>query len=562
VREPSASAPTARATVLDEAVLQLPWLAPGAASLIALCRLPASALWSQVSHDPGLVLFLARQSGAAPASAFTLAAAAEQPNLLDEILQHLRQPPVGLVNWHTDTARTVLTVSRTCAHLARDLSSQSGLGQPETAWICGLLAPLGWLLSCAVDPPAVEQMLGARKSMSALSSLARRLARVWNLPDWLTAVTGFLCLPERVACSLGADPVLFHLTRIAVDLARDQGQDLGLLPAARARESAQALSLPPALLTGAWIREACQEAATSSWSWQNPYQQPLLSDMVALAAENRRLRATPRMHRLELEIDHLRLALEEQVQGEADRLHSAKLEALAEFAAGAGHEINNPLAVISGQAQYLLSHEANWFVGEAQAQVRKALQAVIAQTRRMHGLLRDLMLFARPSAPSLAWVDLPTLMGEVATSLHELAIQRQVRIELGASLDRLSVHVDPEQIRQVLSCLLRNAVEAAPAEGWARLLLLPPVAGKDIEVVVEDSGSGPDASQQQHLFDPFYSGRSAGRGRGLGLPIAWRLARLHGGAVTLQPPVNKQPTRFLLRLPYTPPEALETRLAS
>ena len=77
------------------------------------------------------------------------------------------------------------------------------------------------------------------------------------------------------------------------------------------------------------------------------------------------------MYRLEVEIDHLRLALEEQVQAEGERLHSAKLEALAEFAAGAGHEINNPLAVISGQAQYLLSHEANWFVGDAQAQVRR-----------------------------------------------------------------------------------------------------------------------------------------------------------------------------------------------
>ena len=126
----------------------------------------------------------------------------------------------------------------------------------------------------------------------------------------------------------------------------------------------------------------------------------------------------------------------------------------------------------------------------------------------------------------------------------------------------MSVHVDPEQIRQVLSCLLRNAIEAAPAEGWARLLLRPPVAGKEIEVVIEDSGSGPDASQLPHLFDPFFSGRSAGRGRGLGLPIAWRLARLHGGSVTLQQPMDKQPTRFLLRLPYKPPESLETRLAS
>ena len=51
------------------------------------------------------------------------------------------------------------------------------------------------------------------------------------------------------------------------------------------------------------------------------------------------------------------------------------------------------------------------------------------------------------------------------------------------------------------------------------------------------------------LFDPFYSGRTAGRGRGLGLPIAWRLAHLQGGDVRLDPPRRHEPTRFVLTLP-------------
>jgi two-component system, NtrC family, sensor kinase len=562
VSEATAPAPAARATVLDVAVLQLPWLAPGAASLIALCRFPSSSLWPQVCHDPGLVLFLARQPMGNPNDGCPLLAAAEQPTLLNEFHQHLRQPPAGVIHWHEEPARTILTASHACAQLAYELSRRSGLGEPESAWVCGLLAPLGWLLFCAVDPQGVQQALRAGHDVPSLSSLARRLARIWNLPDWLTAVAGFLALPEPVAVALGADPILFHLTRIAVDLAREQGHDLRLLPAARARESALTLSLPPALLRGAWVQDACQDAAANPWTWQDPYQQPLLADLVAVAGENRRLRAAPRLQRLEQEIDHLRLALEMQVQSENERLHTAKLEALAEFAAGAGHEINNPLAVISGQAQYLLGHEANWFTGEGHPHVRKALQAIIGQTRRMHGLLRDLMQFARPPAPNLTWIDLPTLMGEAAASLHEFAEQRQVRIAVECSVDRLSIKVDAEQVRQVLGCLLRNAIEAAPAEGWARLVLRRPLPGKEIEVAVEDSGAGPETAQLAHLFDPFYSGRSSGRGRGLGLPIAWRLARLHGGNVTLESSTDLQPTRFLLHLPWTPSEPVITRLAS
>ena len=69
-----------------------------------------------------------------------------------------------------------------------------------------------------------------------------------------------------------------------------------------------------------------------------------------------------------------------------------------------------------------------------------------------------------------------------------------------------------------------------------------------LEWVVEDSGSGPSPTQREHLFDPFYSGRQAGRGRGLGLPTAWRLAQGHGGEVRFEASAEG-PTRFVLSVP-------------
>ncbi len=109
------------------------------------------------------------------------------------------------------------------------------------------------------------------------------------------------------------------------------------------------------------------------------------------------------------------------------------------------------------------------------------------------------------------------------------------------------VEADPGQVRTVVSCLLRNAVEAAPADGWAGARLELPDR-EHVEVVVEDSGPGVAPAQQEHLFEPFYSGRQAGRGRGLGLPIAWRLAREQGGSVRFLPAAGG-PTRFVLSLP-------------
>jgi signal transduction histidine kinase len=286
-----------------------------------------------------------------------------------------------------------------------------------------------------------------------------------------------------------------------------------------------------------------------------------------VAAENRRLRDAPVRERLERDLDALHQALEELVRGTAERAQTAKLLALAEFAAGAGHEINNPLAVISGQAQYLLHHEKDWFAAAADGQPRRALEKIVGQTRRIHGILLDLMQYARPSPPRRTTVDLPALLQEVAASLRDLAEPRRVHIDLQAPSEPLTAAVDGEQVRTALCCLLRNAVEAAPADGWARVTLRAPGAGLVVEIVVEDNGPGPAPAQREALFDPFFSGRSAGRGRGLGLPIAWRLLRANGGDVRLEPTRADEPTRFLLTLPrcFEPPSSAadtSTALAS
>jgi signal transduction histidine kinase len=111
----------------------------------------------------------------------------------------------------------------------------------------------------------------------------------------------------------------------------------------------------------------------------------------------------------------------------------------------------------------------------------------------------------------------------------------------------ITLYADQAQVSRALGCLLRNAIEAAPAQGWAgvRAEVFP---SDRLELIVEDNGPGPLLAEREHLFDPFYSGRKAGRGRGLGLPTAWRLARQHGGDVALSP---SEPgvTRFVLRLP-------------
>jgi signal transduction histidine kinase len=103
---------------------------------------------------------------------------------------------------------------------------------------------------------------------------------------------------------------------------------------------------------------------------------------------------------------------------------------------------------------------------------------------------------------------------------------------------------DARQLEQALGAVVRNAVEATPAGGLVQVSCLvtdhAPVA-----VAVEDSGPGMPPEVAEHAFDPFFSGRSAGRGRGLGLSTAWRLARQNGGDVRFEPTADGRP-RFVL----------------
>jgi signal transduction histidine kinase len=550
-----------------EAVARLAWLAPGAASLVALARAPAEGLWPRLSRDPGAVLLLARRVAAlapdAPPSrvSFSAPALLTDAGLIEEALRLLDGPAAGFVDWTAPGVRTVYDAALAVAGRARELAVRGGVCDPETAWVCGLLAPLGWLALCATDPERVAACLADAELPHAPlavqrrvwgldhAAIARRVARRWHLPGWLAAVAADLDLPAAVACGRGADPILFRLARLAVAGTAGAGLHLAADVSTFTEEDRTVLGLTSEVCAA--TEGAGAEDPAPAQAWQDPHGVPLLRDLLGAAAENRRLRARVLHTRLEDEVDHLHRALGSQAREQERRVRDGRLEALAEFAAGAGHEINNPLAVISGQAQYLLGHAGEWFDPEAAPAATASLDAIVVQARRIHGLLRELMVFARPAPPAHSCFDLPGLLGEVAASLEGLAVQRRVRVEVAARPDRLAVCADASQVRQALACLLRNAIEAAGPGGWARLLLRDEPAA-DLAIVVEDSGPGPDVTRQQALFDPFFSGRWAGRGRGLGLPVAWRLARQQGGDVRLEPRRPGEPTRFILSLPRPP----------
>jgi len=480
--------------------MALPWLRPASASLLALTDDPPDA--SAIRLDPGLVLHALRYSRPTPDGAtFALDEAILcQPGLSETAAALLGEATVS-----APSDSNVLQLGQRLAHLASKLAAVMGLCSPDAAWCAGLLAPLG-------------RYCGA--SDHHLSAARKLLAR-WRLPGWIQIAVGYLDLPLDEADGLGGHRGLNRILRAAIrrvggesfpKFAREADGELDALAGRFAEDLPAYVEVPrdpvPELLPRL-LRATARARGRSAQSWIAP---------------------------LEDRIDHLVDQLAEARLDFDHRLRDAKLEALSEFAAGASHEFNNPLAVISGNAQWLKSREAD-------PDKAGHLATIIRQTQRVHDLLTGTRQFSSPSAAKPAVHSVESLLGRVQRDIQTEADGLGIRIEVASACASFLL-ADGEQVRTAISHLVRNALEAVGQGGWIKLTSA--TAGSSVVIAVEDSGSGPAEDAQEHLFDPFFSGRSAGRGRGLGLPIAWALARNNGGDVRWDPTA---PTRFALSLP-------------
>lgn len=222
-------------------------------------------------------------------------------------------------------------------------------------------------------------------------------------------------------------------------------------------------------------------------------------------------------------------------------LETEKLAAMAEFAAGAGHEINNPLAIVAGRAQLLLTDETD-------PERRRELAVINAQVKRAYEMIADMRLFARPPVPQLARIDVSALIAGLVTDLAPGLLEQAITLEYSGGGEPIEIEADAAQLQVALRAICRNSAEAINHQG--RIEITAAVRDGGVEIGISDNGPGIAPEHRRHAFDPFYSSRQAGRGLGLGLSKAWRIVTMHGGRIT----IDTEPgcgTKFTIRLPAT-----------
>jgi PAS domain S-box-containing protein len=240
---------------------------------------------------------------------------------------------------------------------------------------------------------------------------------------------------------------------------------------------------------------------------------------------------------------------EEKLRGQAQELEqqlimSGRLVSLGEVTASMAHEFNNPLGIIMGFVEDMLSSR-----GPADPDYR-SLQIIDEESKRCRQIVRDLMEYARPRGTEFCSTSIANAIEKTVQLVENRLYKQKVAVEKKLEPDLPRILADSQQLEQVLVNLYLNAIDAMPEGG--ELIVKAKIAQPDgiapmAVITVTDTGFGIAETDLGKIFQPFFTAKKR-RGMGLGLPICQRIVKNHGGKITVESQPGKG-TTFKIHLP-------------
>lgn len=214
-----------------------------------------------------------------------------------------------------------------------------------------------------------------------------------------------------------------------------------------------------------------------------------------------------------------------------------KLAAVGQMAAGVVHEIKNPLTTIKGFSQILTMG------GLDENDIQEYASIIQETTQQMNQMVTDFLAYARPRSPERKPVLLNELIQSIGQMMDGHLFMNSSTLQYHLFEPDEPVLIDPDQIRQVLLNLIKNAIEATQNKHGALVTVTTRVEDGAVKVIIADNGTGIDPDDLSKLGTPFYTTKD--KGTGLGLSICYQLVKKNCGTLSVQS-LSGQGTVFTL----------------
>jgi signal transduction histidine kinase len=236
-------------------------------------------------------------------------------------------------------------------------------------------------------------------------------------------------------------------------------------------------------------------------------------------------------------------------------MQSEKLASMGQLAAGVAHELNNPLGVVLLYA-HLLAEQCG-----KDSRTFADAKMITEQADRCKKIVGGLLNFARKNKPFFRQTDLVKL---VDNYFRTAALPKTVKLTVERSAEDLQAEMDPDQIIQVLTNLVTNAIEAM--SGGGSLTVKTFRDRENVAFSVTDTGCGIKPENFKKIFEPFFTTKQIGKGTGLGLAVSYGIIKVHRGNITVDSSADaaKGPTgtTFTVKLPRVAKDAGAIKMKS